>query len=325
MNRSVPDYAGNATSNMACKRNWQEIDDRSSQQVIIIDDDDADSYTAKPMSNSSIGTDMRYPHTKMRRDLAPTSEVKSSETPTEFSSSHPSYDDEEYTGMTQSERKRFREKKRRCAITSAVDNLSKVLLKVDRNSLVDRNGTPFGYQSSLNRTGTINRAARVLETLHQENEERKVQVTKLTALLREVSNGSVQFERPRQLQPQPQTSISQCLSALLNSAQQVPQPQQPPPQPAPFLTVQSGLGMQAPPHNEVPLSINRSTLENLIVMQRHSLEDKLRRRTTTFDGHASRGMQFTTADTEGGPSVQQKVFFNSSGTPSHVPSSDIMR
>jgi len=296
MNHNLPDNGSDATNNMDCKRKWREIDDRSSHEIIIIDDDsDSDSYTAKPISNNSIGTETRYLHNKMKTDLAPTSEITSSDTPAEYSSIHPPHNDEDNTGMSLSERKRFREKKRRYAITSAVNNLSKTLVKVDRNSLVDRNGTPFGYQSSLSRTSTINRAARVLETLIQENEQSSVQITKLTALLRNVSNGSVQFERTRPLQPQ--IDISQYLSTLLSSTQQlVPQPQ-----PAPLITVRPGLDLQVPPQNGVPLSMTRSTHENLLALQRRS-EDMLMRRNTPSERHVSRGIQLTSADTGGGRS-----------------------
>lgn len=296
-------HGNEVRKNINSKRNWEEINDGSSEVIII--DDDSDSYaTAK---RNPIRKESRYLPTKMSSDLAPPSEIKSAD-PFISDSIHASFEDEECSGMSQSERKRYREKKRRSAITNAVDNLSKVLSKVDRNSLVDKDGAPFGYQSSLNRTGTINRAARVLETLHEENEERKVQVTKLTALLREVSNGSVQFERPPQI---PQTSICQYLTALLNAAQQIPQP-------TPFITVQPGLGLQT--QNQLPLSISRSTIESLIALQCQSLEDKKRRRDGAYEGQASGRTQCTTAGNVGGSGDQQKVFLSGSGTPPHVPS-----
>jgi len=301
-------HGNKVTKNSNCKRNWEEIDDGASEIIII--DDDSDSYTtAKNPLGNSFRKDLRYLPTKMSNDLAPTSEIKSAD-PLASDSLHASFDDEECSEMTQSERKRYREKKRRSAITNAVDNLSKVLSKVDRNSLVDKDGAPFGYLSSLNRTGTINRAARVLETLHKENEERKVQVTKLTALLREVSNGSVQFERTPQ---PPQTSICQYLTALLNSAQQIPQP-------APFITVQSGLSLQAHAPNQLPLSISRSTIENLIAFQCQSLENKKRRRGDVYEEQVPGRIQCTTADNVGGTGDQQKIFLSGSGTPPHVPS-----
>lgn len=287
----------------ACKRSWDDVNNDSTGVIEI--DDDSDSCASENQITKSTGKDLRY--TRMTNDLKPPSEVRSANSLAASSTRRP-FGEKVCSEMTQSERKRYREKKRRSAITNAVDNLSNVLLKVDRNSLIDKNGTPFSYESSLNRTGTINRAARVLQTLHEENEERRVQVTKLTALLREVSNGSVHFERPRQ-----KTSFSQCLSALLNSGQQQL------PQPVPF-TSQTGLSLQPLVQNEVPLSISRSTIDNLLVLQRQSLEDKLRRG-VVLDGQVPGWIQYTAADGVGATSGgQRKVFINSTGTPPHTPS-----
>ena len=110
-----------------------------------------------------------------------------------------------------SERKKFREKKRRKEITNAIDQLSKMLLRVDPSTFIEHNNqvysTPnvidldnkknqhdlqlitFPHQNHkeevrqqyqpLNRTSTINHAAILLEKLATESEETKIELLQL--------------------------------------------------------------------------------------------------------------------------------------------------
>lgn len=101
-------------------------------------------------------------------------------------------------GMTQSERKKHREKKRRSEITGAIDQLTAILLKtepaglIQQHKLIYHNSTTNGSedeenphqcsasagQQPLNRTEIINHASNVLEKLFVENEERKSQLSR---------------------------------------------------------------------------------------------------------------------------------------------------
>lgn len=101
------------------------------------------------------------------------------------------------TGMSQSERKRYREKKRRSEITCAIDHLTKILIKVEPTNLFQQNNLVYttstndfpprslrtsnnsSGQQPLNRTEIINHAAQVLDRLFKENEERKMHLMRL--------------------------------------------------------------------------------------------------------------------------------------------------
>jgi len=132
---------------------------------------------------------------------------------TKFSSSVQRNEIEKMAMMTQSERKRYREKKRRSDITNAVDELTRILIKVDPNSLIRQNNQVFGFLNIdkaevksgsipgsrisatscstaqlLNRTEIIAHACRVLERLHVENAEMKIQSATLTSLIQGNSN-----------------------------------------------------------------------------------------------------------------------------------------
>ena len=105
-------------------------------------------------------------------------------------------------GMSQSERKRYREKKRRSEITNAIDNLTKILLKVEPANLFQQNNLVYSTNSNndfsssrsvrtnnnssgqqpLNRTEIINHAAQVLDRLFRENEERKMHLMRIHAV-----------------------------------------------------------------------------------------------------------------------------------------------
>ncbi len=116
--------------------------------------------------------------------------------------------------MSQSERKRYREKKRRSEITNAIDQLTKILLKVEPNNLIQQNNLVYstntsdfpyrstsrlgcgnssggggGSQQPLNRTEIINHAVHVLEKLFRENEERKIHIMRLHSVVHGI-NGS---------------------------------------------------------------------------------------------------------------------------------------
>ena len=118
------------------------------------------------------------------------------ETKRRLSSMDGSSDD--LAGMTQSERKRYREKKRRSDITNAVDELTKVLMKIDPNSFSpnfsfgdgrSKHTVPSSAQN-LNRTEIISHAAKVLNRINAEKDEMKLQVAKLSAMLRDTRSGA---------------------------------------------------------------------------------------------------------------------------------------
>ncbi len=118
-------------------------------------------------------------------------------------------DPENAYNMSQSERKRHREKKRRQNISAAIDNLTKILLKVDpinfiehnnqvyfateRGSINNSNDPTFRKRRSstsrtpatshhhqpLNRTEIITHAAMLIERLAAESEESKVKMIQL--------------------------------------------------------------------------------------------------------------------------------------------------
>ena len=105
---------------------------------------------------------------------------------------------DDLAGMTQSERKRYREKKRRSDITNAVDELTKVLMKIDPNSFSpnfsfgdgrSKHSVPSSAQN-LNRTEIISHAAKVLNRLNSEKDEMKLQIAKLSTMLRESRGGT---------------------------------------------------------------------------------------------------------------------------------------
>lgn len=119
---------------------------------------------------------------------------------------------ESFAGMTQSERKRFREKKRRSDITNAIEELTKTVLKVDPGALISGNGrsnkshygsggldgivTKSNSHQPPNRTEVINHACRLLEKLHQENEKNRFYIEKLSNL---VGNGNQMAQTPTHL------------------------------------------------------------------------------------------------------------------------------
>ena len=103
--------------------------------------------------------------------------------------------------MTQSERKRFREKKRRSDITNAIEDLTKTVLKVDPGALLgaknqikshsfnsatgslDGINTHKNSHQPPNRTEVINHACRLLDKLYKENEQNKFYIEKLSGLI----------------------------------------------------------------------------------------------------------------------------------------------
>jgi hypothetical protein len=129
------------------------------------------------------------------------------------------------SGMSQSERKRFREKKRRSEITNAIDQLTKILLKVEPANLIQQNnlvystnssdipsragrsngGSGGGGQQPLNRTEIINHAVQVLERLFRENEERKLQIMRLHSMVNDVTSGGNQQQM--MMMPQPVSAL----------------------------------------------------------------------------------------------------------------------
>ena len=122
------------------------------------------------------------------------------------------------SNMSQSERKRFREKKRRSEITNAIDQLTKILIKVEPTNLIQQNNlvystnaSDFPYRSSrlsgnstggsqqpLNRTEIINHAVHVLEKLFSENEERKMHIMRMHSIVHGVNGGSGNNQSPQQ-------------------------------------------------------------------------------------------------------------------------------
>mmetsp|Transcript_18246 Transcript_18246/g.21105 ORF Transcript_18246/g.21105 Transcript_18246/m.21105 type:complete len:390 (+) Transcript_18246:98-1267(+) len=120
------------------------------------------------------------------------------------SSNNNSDDDAQLSSMSQSERKRFREKKRRSDITQAIDGLTKILLKVEPSNLIQQNNLVYSTTASkgranrasgnsqqpLNRTEIINHAAAVLNKLNKENEERKMQIIRLHGMLHDITGGT---------------------------------------------------------------------------------------------------------------------------------------
>ena len=107
---------------------------------------------------------------------------------------------DDLAGMTQSERKRYREKKRRSDITNAVDELTKVLMKIDPNSFSPnfsfgegraKHTVPSSAQN-LNRTEIIGHAAKVLNRMNAEKDEMKLQIAKLSTMLRDSRTGGTQ-------------------------------------------------------------------------------------------------------------------------------------
>ena len=143
---------------------------------------------------------------------AMTPSVNHPPTPLENGIPFPKLDEASMSGMSQSERKRYREKKRRSEITQAIDKLTKVLLKVEPANLFSQNNLVYSTNTSdlipsrsgsgrsgggsgqqpLNRTEIINHAVKVLEKLHRENEERKMQLMRLHTVVTDAgANGAV--------------------------------------------------------------------------------------------------------------------------------------
>lgn len=142
---------------------------------------------------------------------------------------------DDLAGMTQSERKRYREKKRRSDITNAVDELTKVLMKIDPNSFSpnfsfgdgrSKHTVPSSAQN-LNRTEIISHAAKVLNRINAEKDEMKLQVAKLSALIRDTRSGATASHSnlmlPQQLHRIPSFSATQ--NALVDPAAQIQQQQ----------------------------------------------------------------------------------------------------
>lgn len=143
---------------------------------------------------------------------------------------------DDLAGMTQSERKRYREKKRRSDITNAVDELTKVLMKIDPNSFSpnfsfgdgrSKHTVPSSAQN-LNRTEIISHAAKVLNRINAEKDEMKLQVAKLSAMLRDTRSGATASHSnlmlPQQLHRIPSFTATQ--NALVDPAAQIQQQQQ---------------------------------------------------------------------------------------------------
>lgn len=129
-------------------------------------------------------------------------------------------DPENAFNMSQSERKRFREKKRRQNISAAIDNLTKILLKVDpinfiehnnqmyfatdRGSINESNDPTFRKRRSstarapstshhhqpLNRTEIITHAAMLIERLASESEETKMKLMQMQHMPNNNSEGN---------------------------------------------------------------------------------------------------------------------------------------
>jgi hypothetical protein len=105
-------------------------------------------------------------------------------------------DDESYVSpedlskLSRSERKRYREKKRRKNVNTGFDDLMNLLVEIDPKVRIEAEGRArrgqwkgsIGAQEDnlLSRVDLITRTLDVLRQVHQENEERKVIIVKLT-------------------------------------------------------------------------------------------------------------------------------------------------
>ena len=81
--------------------------------------------------------------------------------------------DEELAGMSRSERKRFREKKRRSEVNKGFDDLIRLLQEIDPSIGSNRKQNKVETESALNRVDLINVTVSVLERVHRENERNK--------------------------------------------------------------------------------------------------------------------------------------------------------
>ena len=81
--------------------------------------------------------------------------------------------DEELSGMSRSERKRFREKKRRSEVNKGFDDLIRLLQEIDPSIGSNRKQNKVETEIALNRVDLINVTVSVLERVHRENERNK--------------------------------------------------------------------------------------------------------------------------------------------------------
>jgi hypothetical protein len=81
--------------------------------------------------------------------------------------------DEELAGMSRSERKRHREKKRRSEVNKGFDELTKLLQEIDPTVLSNRKPSKLDADNVLNRVDLINVTVSILEKVHRENERNK--------------------------------------------------------------------------------------------------------------------------------------------------------
>lgn len=81
--------------------------------------------------------------------------------------------DEELAGMSRSERKRHREKKRRSEVNKGFDDLTKLLQEIDPSIGSSRNPSQLETDNAMNRVDLINVTVSVLERVHRENERNK--------------------------------------------------------------------------------------------------------------------------------------------------------
>lgn len=221
------------------KRDLEEsIDERSplkknrNPSTISVSSEDLQASAKKEETFNPSGLTSFTSSSSLNAMSVPATGKNSNENKRRLSSIDGSNDD--LAGMTQSERKRYREKKRRSDITNAVDELTKVLMKIDPNSFSpnfsfgdgrSKHSVPSSAQN-LNRTEIISHAAKVLNRLNSEKDEMKLQIAKLSTMLRESRGGTTTSHNnlmlPQQLHRIPSFTTT-TPNALVDPAAQIQQ------------------------------------------------------------------------------------------------------